>query len=170
MRPFPIVIGRRAIAAASLGANALGALMFAAMFLTFLAQIVMRYLVGEPLGWTIEMCGILYVAIVFWGAAFMARERDHIVFSLVRDVVSPRVRRLLGLIAAVVLIAAFATALPGTVDYVAFMAGKSTPVMRVSYLTVYGLFPVFMVATILRYGAWTVGALGRGPAADRAQG
>lgn len=134
------------------GADAVGALMFAAMFLTFLAQIFMRYVVGQPLSWTIELCGILYVAIVFWGAAFLTGERDHIVFSLVIDSVSRPVRRVLGLVAAVALIAAFVTALPDTVDYVDFMAGKKTPIMRITYLSVYGLFPVFLVAAVLRYG------------------
>lgn len=133
------------------GADSVGAVMFAAMFLTFLLQIFMRYVVGEPLSWTIELCGILYVAIVLWGAAFLVRERDHITFTLVTDAVAPPVRRALAVVAAVALIASFVTALPGTLDYTEFMAGKKTPIMRITYLSVYGLFPVFMVAMIVRY-------------------
>ncbi len=137
---------------ATTAADTVGAVMFAAMFVTFLVQIFMRYVVGQPLSWTIEMCGILYVAIVFWGAAFMTTARDHITFSLISDAVAPPVRRAMGLVGAVVLIAAFITALPGTIDYTAFMAGKKTPIMRITYLSVYGLFPVFLAAAVVRAG------------------
>ncbi len=139
------------------GSEAVGAIAFAAMFLVFLLQIFMRYVVNAPLSWTIEACSILYVWITFWGAAFMVRRRDHITFSMIVDAAPAPVRAVLGVIGGAMLIAAFATALPGTLDYVDFMAGKKTPVMRLTYLIVYGLFPVFLVAVILRtLGDWAI--------------
>jgi hypothetical protein len=33
-------------------------------------------------GWTLEFCLALWVWIVFWGAAFVVRERDHVTFDV----------------------------------------------------------------------------------------
>jgi hypothetical protein len=34
-------------------------------------------------GWTLELCLALWVWIVFWGAAFVVRERDHVTFDVI---------------------------------------------------------------------------------------
>jgi TRAP-type C4-dicarboxylate transport system permease small subunit len=82
------------------------ATMMAAMFLTFILQIAIRYTatlewlaqafpILEPshYGWTLELCLALWVWIVFWGAAFVVRERDHVTFDVIYGHVSPRARR-----------------------------------------------------------------------------
>ncbi len=43
------------------------ALMLAIMFAAFILQIVFRYLVGLPIGWTHELSVILWVWLVLWG-------------------------------------------------------------------------------------------------------
>jgi C4-dicarboxylate transporter DctQ subunit len=45
-------------------------------------------------GWTLEFCLALWVWIVFWGAAFVVRERDHVTFDVIYGHVSPRARPL----------------------------------------------------------------------------
>ena len=52
------------------------ATMLATMFLTFLLQIFSRYVWRTPFGWTLELCLILWVWIVFFGCAFVVREKD----------------------------------------------------------------------------------------------
>jgi TRAP-type C4-dicarboxylate transport system permease small subunit len=141
---------RRALAVLQRGAELIGAALFAVMFGTFLLQIVMRYVVRQPLGWTIELCMVCFIWIVFWSSAFMLRERDHVSFNLIYDGARPQVRRVLAALSAGVLALALVAALPATFDYVAFMRRYGTPVLDVPFAYVYGVFVVFMAAVACR--------------------
>ena len=82
----------------------MAALMMAAMFATFLIQIAVRYIAGSEwfiarlghlvdaasFGWTLEFCLVMWVWIVFWGNAFVVRERDHVSFDILYLWVRPR--------------------------------------------------------------------------------
>ena len=82
------------------GAEAVAAFMLAAMFVTFLLQIFSRYVMDQPFGWTLELCLVLWVWLVFWGNAFVVRERDHVTFDILYLMVPDRLRRVLALVAA----------------------------------------------------------------------
>ena len=45
------------------------AAMFAAMFGAFMIQIVSRYVFNAPVSWSLEICSIAYVWVVFWSPA-----------------------------------------------------------------------------------------------------
>ena len=45
--------------------------LIAIMFVSFLLQIVFRYLLNQPLGWTDEVTVLCWVWVVLWGAAFV---------------------------------------------------------------------------------------------------
>ena len=66
------------------GVSFVTATMLAAMFVTFLLQIFSRYVLQTPFGWTLELCLILWVWIVFFGCAFLVRKRTtlHSIFSI----------------------------------------------------------------------------------------
>ena len=49
------------------------AVMLAVMFVAFLLQIVFRYLLNLPVGWTSEMSIIAWLWGVLWGAAFVVK-------------------------------------------------------------------------------------------------
>ena len=57
--------------------------MLAAMFAAFILQIVFRYLLNLPIGWTNEISVILWIWLVLWGAAFVVREEEEIRFDLI---------------------------------------------------------------------------------------
>ena len=82
------------------GAEAVVAFMLAAMFVTFLLQIFSRYVMDQPFGLTLELCLVLWVWLVFWGNAFVVRERDHVTFDILYLMVPDRLRRVLALVAA----------------------------------------------------------------------
>jgi len=121
-----------------------------AMFLVFLLQIFMRYVVNQPLGWTLEASVILYIWAIFWTSAFLLDESEHITFTIVADVVHPRVRAMMKLAGHLILGLAFASALPAVVDYVTFMKIDTTPVIGIRFDYVFSIFVVFMVAVIIR--------------------
>lgn len=134
------------------GAEIVAILLLSAMFGVFLLQIAARYVFGSPLGWTVEICVVLYIWVVFWSAAFLLKEREHVAFGLVYDAVPPARRRVLAILGAVVTGGAFLAALPAIVDYVSFMRIEKTPVSRIRFDWIYAIFVVFAVAVVVRAG------------------
>ena len=155
--------------AANRGAELVGAAIFACMFGAFLLQIFMRYVVNQPLGWTLELCSICYVWLAFWGSAFLLRERDHVTFNLISHSVSPPARRVMALLSAVAIAAAMVAALPATFDFVSFMERMRTDVLRWRFDSVYSVFIVFMAAVAVRQviRAWRLSRPGWRDALDR---
>ena len=72
------------------------AMLLAAMFVAFIVQIVFRYLLNFPIGWTSELTVITWLWLVLWGAAFVVREDEEIRFDLIYGSVGPRARRVDG--------------------------------------------------------------------------
>ena len=56
--------------------------MLAIMFVALIAQVVFRYFINMPMGWTDETSLIAWTWLVLWGAAFVVREADEIRFDL----------------------------------------------------------------------------------------
>ena len=140
------------------GAELVAAALFAAMFGTFVLQVFMRYVFNMPLQWSLEFDLIVYIWIVFWGAAFLVPPKEHISFNLIYDNVPPRLQRGLAIIGILLIGVAFVIALPATFDFVTFMAIESTPVIRWRFDFVFSVFLFFMVALIARL-AWRLVSL-----------
>lgn len=126
-------------------------LMLAAMFAAFLIQIVFRYLLNLPIGWTHEISVILWLWLVLWGAAFVLTEREEIRFDLLHAAAGRRMRRVMGVVTALAVVALYGTALPAMVDYVTFMKVERTAYMKLPFSWVYAIYIVFAVAAIIRY-------------------
>ncbi|WP_439574814.1 TRAP transporter small permease [Phreatobacter sp.] len=144
------IIGRWAPWLARRAEN-IAALMLAAMFAAFLIQIVFRYLLNLPIGWTHEISVILWVWLVLWGAAFVLGEREEIRFDILYAAAGKRLRRVLAAVAALAVVLLYGTALPAMVDYVSFMRVERTAYMKIPFNWVYAIFIVFAVASIARY-------------------
>ena len=140
-------------------------LMLATMFVAFLIQIVFRYLLNLPIGWTHEISVILWLWLVLWGAAFVLSEREEIRFDLLHAAVSRRARRVMGVVTSLVVVVLYATALPAMVDYVTFMKVERTAYMKLPFSWVYAIYIVFAVAAIARY-LWLGFAALRGDAPE----
>jgi C4-dicarboxylate transporter DctQ subunit len=146
-------------------AENIAAAMLGAMFLAFLLQIVFRYLLGLPIGWTHEVSVILWIWLVLWGAAFVVSEREEIRFDIIYGAVGPRARRIMGLITAVALIALYAVSFPAVLDYVTFMKVEKTSYLKIRFDWLYAIYIVFVIASILRY-LWIAWQAVRGVAPD----
>ena len=132
------------------GADAVGVGLFAALFLTFIVQITARFGFDRPLPWTDELAVILYVWVILWAAAFMVPARDHVVFDLVYNAMGPRTRRGMLLAGSVMAGSLAAYALPGSWDYVRFMAREGTPVLGVPFVWVFVPFVLLLLALAVR--------------------
>lgn len=131
-----------------------------AIFGLFILQIFTRYVIRQPLGWTLEACLIAWVWLVFWSAAFTLKHEDHVRFTILIDGVRPKLRPILLVLSAVCLITAFTLSLPATVDFIQFMAIESTSLLKIRFDYVFSIYLIFAVAIILRY-LWSIIAVFR---------
>jgi TRAP-type C4-dicarboxylate transport system permease small subunit len=137
------------------GADAFGALLFAALFVVFLVQIGARFLFDRPLPWTDELAVVLYLWVILWAAAFVVPEREHVAFDLVWNAAGPKQRRVMRFVGQALLGGLCAAALPACWDYVRFMGREGTPVLGVSFFLVFVPFVALLAAVALR-SAWSV--------------
>lgn len=132
--------------------------LLAAMFLTFILQIFTRYVINHPLGWTVEGCLTLWLWLVFWTAAFVLEDRDHVRFDLLQGSTTLRLQRILALVSAVAIAGGLLAALPATLDYITFYKIKRSSTLRIRLDIVFSIYGVFAVAVIAAYGlrAWAL--------------
>ena len=136
-------------------ANAVGGALFLTLFVVFVVQITARFGFNKPLAWTDEAAVILYIWVILWAAAFIVPEREHVMFDLVWNSVGRPLRKLMR-IAGSLLVGGLARAsLPGTWDYVHFMAREGTPVLNLPFMWVFLPFVFLMVSLTLRC-AWAI--------------
>jgi TRAP-type C4-dicarboxylate transport system permease small subunit len=152
------------------GVEFIVAAMLAAMFTTFLLQIFSRYVLAAPFGWTLELCLILWIWIVFFGCAFLVREKDHITFDIFYLAAPRRVRQLLALFAAAAIIIGMAWAFLPTWDYIDFMKIRKTSTVenpftgkKIPLRAIFSIYAIFMLALIARYTWRFVDVLRNGP-------
>ena len=131
------------------GAEHVAALMFAAMFGAFVIQVVSRYVFDDPVSWTIEICSIAYIWIVFFGGALVVEQRQHITFDMLYKAARPRWRRIFAIFNLICLVAVFLAALPGTIDYILYTGHARTLILHIRMDVLYACFGLFMVGTIV---------------------
>ena len=121
------------------------------MFVAFIIQIVFRYFLNFPIGWTSELSVITWLYMVVLGSAFWLKENEEVRFDLISGRLGPRGRRVVGLIVAVAAVILFAMALPATVSYVAFMKVESSSYLKIRLDILYSIYVIFAAAVIVRY-------------------
>lgn len=155
-------------------AQAVMAVLIAAMFLTFMLQIVVRYSarlewlpaqfpILEPslYGWTLEFCLMLWVWLVFWGNAFVVRQRDHVTFDILYHAVRPSVRRWFIIISGVAICVALILSIEPTLSKFHILRLKKTATLSsvfgdwIRMRDIYVIYIIFLGAVSLRY-AWAV--------------
>ena len=123
--------------------------MFAAMFCSFIIGVVSRYVFDSPVSWSIEVCSIAYVWIVFFASAVVVDQRQHITFDMIYKSVNPRRRRLFAIVTTATILVMFAIGLPGTIDYIAFMSKKYSLMLHIRMDLLYSCFGLFVVGAIV---------------------
>jgi len=126
-------------------------LLSAVMFAAFIIQIASRYLFNAPTDWTYEIILITWVWLVFWGAAFLLKDEDHVKFDVLYNLGSEKVRRILSLIVAVSLSAIFLISAPATWDFISFKAIRSSDVLGIRMDLIFGVYMLFLAGTIVHY-------------------
>lgn len=126
-------------------------IMIGVMFVAFLLQVVFRYMLNWPTGWSNELTVVLWIWIVLFGAAFVVREEEEIRFDLIYGAVAARTRRIMTVIAAVALIGLYGFSFPAVFDYVTFMKVQSTAYLKIRFDWLFSIYLVFVIAIMARY-------------------
>ncbi len=146
-------------------AEGVSALMMAAIFCTFILQIVVRYAVGSQwfvsnfgniidasrFGWTVEFILALWLWTIFWGNAFVVRDHDHVTFDIIYNVVGRKTRTVLAIIGALIIAAALWSSIGPTYDRMKLLWLKSSATLPVKMMPIYSIYFVFLAAVGLRY-------------------
>jgi len=124
----------------------------------------------EPLGWTLELIGILWVWVIFFSCAFVVREYDHVKFDIIYLSVPRAVRRVFALLSAVAITGGMIYAFLPTWDYIDFMRMRGTSTVsnpftgdKIPMRTIFSIYAVFMVAVAARYAWQFFDVLRKGP-------
>ncbi|ALA20343.1 TRAP-type C4-dicarboxylate transport system permease small subunit [Chelatococcus caeni] len=125
--------------------------MIGVMFAAFLLQVIFRYLLQWPTGWSNELTVVLWIWVVLFGAAFVVREEEEIRFDLIYGAVRPRVRRVMTVIAAAALLVLYGGSLPAVYDYVTFMKVQKTAYLKIRFDWLFSIYVIFVVAVLARY-------------------
>ena len=143
--------------------------LLAAIFLTFLLQIVLRYFF-TPAGWTLELIGILWVWVIFFSCAFVVRESDHVKFDILYLAMPMRIRRIMALISAAAIVVGMIYVYLPTWDYIEWMKIRKTSTVKnpftgskIPMRDVFSVYAVFMIAVGARYAWMMVDVFRNGP-------
>ena len=142
-------------------AENVAAAMVAVMFFAFVVQIIFRYFLNFPVGWTSELSVVMWLWLVLWGAAFVVSEREEIRFDLLSELAGRRARIVMGIVAALALVVLYGLSLKPSFDYVAFMKVEKSSYLKIRMDGLFSIYVVFLLAVIVRY-LWLLWHLVRG--------
>jgi len=126
------------------------AAMLATMFVVFIIQIVFRYLLNLPIGWTHEISVMMWLWMVLFGTAFVVRDSEEIRFDILYSAAGPQTRRIMVLVSSLSLVVLFSISLPAVIDYIAFMKVEKTAYLKIRFDYLYSIYGIFAVAMIVR--------------------
>lgn len=93
--------------------------MFAAMLVMTLAQVLFRYVLKIPVPWTEEAARMLFILATMGGIALAWRKREHIIVDFLFVMLPPKAMRALSIIFAVAILAFLALWARGAFDMIA---------------------------------------------------
>lgn len=153
----------------SRGADTISAILLAGIFCTFLLQIFSRYVLHAPFGWTLELCLILWVLLVFFANGFVVKDDNHVTFDILYLAAPNKIRRVFAVISALAIIGAMAWSFLPTWDYIDWMKMRKTSTVRnpftgakIPLRTILSIYALFMIALMAR-SAWRLYVLFRDP-------
>lgn len=125
---------------------------FLVMFVTVLAAVIFRFVFNSPLVWTTGVATAAYIWVLTVGSGLSNRDDDHIQFDLVYEHMPPLGKLLARIAGNLLIIVPFTVAIPGTVEFLKFVAFDQIPGTFIHFNWAYGGILVLLVATVLHRG------------------
>ena len=125
---------------------------FVALFLIFCFQVFMRYVAKNPQAWTLEVEQMCFLWLVLLGACYAQREKSHVTFTLVYDMLGVKGKAVTAMIGNIIIAVTFAAALVPSFLYIwgQMERAQVTSILKISKTLVFMPFVIFL-AFILVY-------------------
>jgi TRAP-type C4-dicarboxylate transport system permease small subunit len=120
---------------------------FVAMIVIVLLGIVWRYVLNNPLVWSINLATICFIWSVLIGAPLSDVEDTHLQFDLLYDALPDSIQLGLRLFGNLLILAAFGALIPGTVRYLQFVGDRA--ISGAPWLTFRWAFSCFLIFIVL---------------------
>ena len=127
----------------------MGIASFVIMFTVFIAGVFWRYVLRSPITWSMEVCLTSYIWMVMFSACYTSKEHGHVVFTLIYEKFSLKVRAVISILGNLLVTAAFALTLEPTISYILSMKRQETSILKVGLDIVYSPYLLFLVMTII---------------------
>jgi len=134
-----------------LGANHVLVLMMATMFVSFILQIGFRYVSNKPLAWTDELCVLMWIWGILWGASFVMRNRDDIRFDVLTGHVPRPVKRVLAVLVSTAVVVILLVSLPATWSFITFMKVEDSAALGIRMDMFFSIYIAFVLAMVVRH-------------------
>lgn len=132
---------------------------FAVMFASVLAAVFWRYVLNDPLIWTVNAATIAFIWTVLIGSGLPNWADEHIQFDLLYRKMSPRWQRASRMAGNLLLVVTFALPIPATWDYLVFVAEDSVTGLPLTFNWAFAVIIWFLAATVIHRGRLLVGDL-----------
>jgi TRAP-type C4-dicarboxylate transport system permease small subunit len=125
---------------------------FTVMFISVLAGVFWRYVLNDPLIWTVNLAIVAFICSVLIGAGLPNWGDEHIQFDLLYRRLSPRWQRVSRMVGNLLLVITFALPIPATWDYLVFITADSVTGLPLNFGVAFAVVLWFLVATVLHRG------------------
>ena len=123
---------------------------FLIVFILFVAGVVMRYVFKSPSTWMYEGSLIAFLWTVNFAVCTSERNEDHIVFSMIYDRCSPRVRNIMRILSNTLIAVILGIALKPSLHYLLRNKGK-TSFLRISLIIVFSCYILMFFISTIRF-------------------
>ena len=130
---------------------------FIIMLIAFVLGIVFRYIFRSPLPWINEVCTIMYVWTVLFGASYSQRTRSHVAFTVVYDLFPLKIKFVASFLGNLLMLLALSISFVPTLKYIAFIGFTPTNMLEISLSIVYMPFLIFLLSNIFYLAYETYG-------------
>ena len=120
---------------------------FVALFLIFIFQVFMRYIVRQPQAWTTEVEQTCFLWLVVLGACYAQREKAHVTFTLVYDSLGVKGKAISAMLGNILIALTCVISFMPSLNYIMGLAERQqvTTLLKWPKTVVYFPYVVFLV-------------------------
>ena len=122
---------------------------FLIMFIVFIIQIAARYVFSNPVQWAYEVTVMGYLWMVVLGACYAYRDRSHVTFTLIYDMLSVKGKAVCGFLGNLLMFIAFFVMFKPACQMISQMKIQETSVFKIGLNIVYSPFIPFMIIMMI---------------------
>lgn len=124
---------------------------FLAVFIMYVMMIIFRYILNWKIGTLFELTQVLYLMCAMLAASYGGRTDRHVVFPLVYNKVSKKMKVIFRIIGNAIVIVLAAMMIGPSWESISFIARKKTSILKIPFNIIYMPFLFFMVLSLVYY-------------------